>query len=272
MVGNSPEPARICRQNQKDDDEMMTPLNHQLSKLHEFPVEKLGEKALLKRVDTKFLAPASRLPALIELLSDGYGLLPAGGEAIADYRTLYFDSPERRLYHQHRRGRRDRFKIRIRHYLDRSLTMLEVKCKNNHGITSKNRLDHDFGDHRLSGEDRVYLTEHSPGDGQEYEPQIWTNFRRITLVGLHSAERLTIDLNLEFSSRTAHQKMPGLAIIEMKQPHFHPRSEAIMALRAQGLRKDSMSKYCTAQAMLNPELRQNRFLPVLKRAERLSHV
>lgn len=250
----------------------MNQLTNQLGDLQEFPVERLAERALLRRVDTKFLTSAEALPEIIPALQGQYALLPAGGEAIATYRTMYFDSWDRKFYHQHRRGRRDRFKIRIRHYLDRSVSMLEIKRKSNHGVTSKKRRSHDFADHQLSQDDLTFLASNTPCRENEIVPQIWTDFRRITLVSLVTEERLTIDLGLEFTADNSRYQMPGLAIIEVKQPHFQPRTTAMLALREWGIRPSRMSKYCAGQAMLFPELRQNSFRPTLRKARRLNHV
>jgi len=102
----------------------MERLTHLLEDMREFPPEDLQKRSLQRRVDTKFLCAATALNDLVPALGGDYGLLLACGEPLARYRTLYFDSPDRRFYHQHRRGRRDRFKVRSRHYLDRTVSKL----------------------------------------------------------------------------------------------------------------------------------------------------
>ncbi len=243
-----------------------------LNKLDRFPVEKLADRALLRRVDTKFLYPAEELESLIQSLGEDYGLLPAGEHPIATYRTLYFDSPDKSFFHQHRRGQRDRFKIRIRHYLEREVSFLEVKRKTNHDVTVKARRKRDFLDSSINGEERSFLQDRTPCDPSQIVPQVWTNFHRITLVGLGIKERLTVDLGLEFEADFERHHMHGLAIIEVKQPRFWSRSPAMLALRARGIRPSGMSKYCTAQAALFPDLRCNRFRPSLRNIRRLTHV
>ncbi len=124
----------------------------------------------------------------------------------------------------------------------------------------------------LSVDDRTYVTERAPCAGDEIVPQIWTDFRRITLVGLDIEERLTIDLDLEFAAGPERRRLPGMAIVEVKQPHFRPRSPSMLALRELGIRRSKMSKYCIGQATLHPELRQNRFRPVIRTVRRFNHV
>jgi hypothetical protein len=150
--------------------------------------------------------------------------------------------------------------------------MLEIKRKANTGVTSKKRVSHEFSCHQLSEKDLLFLASHTPCRPEEIVPQIWTNFRRITLVGLERVERLTIDLDLEFAGEQNQSGLTGVSIIEVKQPHFHPRSPAMLALREYGIRPTSMSKYCSGQALLNPDLRQNKFRPILRNARRYAHV
>lgn len=250
----------------------MNGLNTTLERLHRVPVDRLDKCALLRRVDTKFLYPEAELDDFIRALGESYGILPAGGNNLATYRTLYFDGPDRKFYHQHRRGRRDRFKVRVRHYLDRGLTYLEVKRKTNHNVTVKSRQQLEFLADELNGDEMAFLGEHLPDDPAHIGPAVWTDFSRVTLVSMCDQERLTIDLGLEFALDGRRHRMDGLAIVEVKQPRFQPRSVAMLALRERGVRPSGMSKYCTAQAVLSRGLRQNRFCPVLRNIRRTVHV
>ncbi len=250
----------------------MTRLGTMLNDLDRFPVEQMDDYALLRRVDTKFLYPAEKLGALIQSLGKCYGLLPAGEQPIASYQTLYFDTPSKAFFHQHRRGQRDRYKIRIRHYLERELSFLEVKRKTNHNVTIKVRRKRDFLDSSINGDERSFLKDQTPCDPSRIVPQVWTNFYRITLVGLGIRERLTVDLGLAFEADRKEHRMHGLAVIEIKQPRFWARSPAMLALRARGIRPSGMSKYCTAQATLFPGLRCNQFRPSLRNIRRMIHV
>jgi len=252
----------------------MTRLETALERLPRYPPERLDDSCLLRRVDTKFLYAgplpdlAEELGGLVELLGRSYGVLHAGGRPIASYQTLYFDSPDKTYFHQHRRGERDRFKVRIRHYPDRQLSVLEVKRKTNQDVTVKTRLDKDFLDDALAASDQLFLKEHSPCDPRSLLPQVWTDFSRITLVGLEAAERLTLDLHLEFRAGRQRHRLAGLAVIEVKQPRFSPRTPAMLALRARGMRPSGVSKYCAAQVTLFPTLRDNWLRPSLRKIRR----
>lgn len=250
----------------------MSPLGTTLGELDRVPVEFMADYALLRRVDSKYLCRADELTDLIQSLGNHYGLLLAGEQSIATYRTVYFDTPDKLFYHQHRRGRRDRFKIRIRHYPDREVSFLEVKRKTNHDTTIKTRSARDSNDSTIDANEQSFLRERAPCDPSGITPQVWTNFSRITLIGLRVKERLTVDLGLKFGAGGEWYHMDGLAIIEVKQPRFEARSPAMLALRERGIRPSSMSKYCIAQAALFPDLRCNRFRSSLRNIQRMIHV
>ena len=90
-------------------------------------LDMLAERALLRRTDTKFLLPRRRLGDLLAQLPHWYSLVRVEGQACAHYMTQYFDTPEFAFFHDHRRGRKPRRKVRYRHYMDRRLSYLEVE-------------------------------------------------------------------------------------------------------------------------------------------------
>lgn len=229
----------------------------------------MNKRKLLRRTDSKFLMPEGGVEALLEELGSSYAVLTAEGNMLASYRTLYFDTKEHRCFHDHRRGRRPRFKVRIRHYDDRVLSFLEVKTKGAGNVTSKAREPRVFRDDSLSLVDRAFLSKHTPIAGREFEPMLWTNFSRLTLLSLHGPERVTIDLNLEFVADERAVAMRGVAIVEVKQASFCLRTPVMRELRSRHIRPASASKYCAAlHATHNPQP-INRLLPAFRAMEAL---
>ena len=231
----------------------------------------LARRALLRRIDTKFLVPATAIETLLDQLTDSYGVLRARQEAVARYESLYFDTQELACFHDHRRGRRPRQKIRVRHYPDRQVSFLEVKTKKNDLLTIKHRLERPFGDSSLDRDAHEFLSAHcrlSPGSLRR---QAWTNFHRLTLIGLHTNERVTIDLDLQLVRQDIDRTLNKLVIAEVKQSLFCARTPVMRALRGLGLRPASASKYCTAIALASRErIRTNRLLPSLRAVERMA--
>ncbi len=252
----------------------------------------LKRRDLLKRVDTKFVAPAEALDSVFSGLENDYAKVLANGAAWATYETLYFDTPGERFFHDHRRGRLGRHKVRIRHYVDRKLTYFEVKLKSNRRITTKLRRSKEFGCSSLNDEDRSLAAKHPAVPISRLEPRLWTMFSRLLLVGREHHERVTIDLGVTFrhgkgerraaldaldAIEVGHRPLVralaatprALAIVEVKQPRYQSRTPIMLALRRQNIRQQRSSKYCTGVVLTDPTIRSHRFLKSFKQIARL---
>jgi hypothetical protein len=89
-------------------------------------------------------------------------------------------------------------------------------------------------------------------------PRAWIDYRRITLLGLRSAERVTIDLDLEVRRGWRSGCLRDVAVVEVKQATLDRHSGAMVALRAAGWRPGWASKYCIGIARTIPDVRANR--------------
>lgn len=205
--------------------------------------ELMATRRLLRRSDTKFLLPESALTALLEQLRGDYALLCSGVFRAAEYRTLYFDTPDLRCFRDHLDGRRPRHKVRIRHYADRQVSFLEVKSKHQE-VTVKHRARRRFGDDELADADLRFLASHCDLPVESLRPEIWTNFRRITLVGLIAPERVTVDVGVTAIRSEVVRDLAGVAVVEVKQPALSMQTPVMRALGAAGWRPVPASKYC----------------------------
>ncbi len=226
--------------------------------------ELLARRELLRRTDSKFIISAGELAGIVARLGGDYSLVLAGGNALGRYETLYFDTPSLRCYHDHRRGRRARHKVRIRHYPDRAVSFLEVKSKRSVTFSSKARQPLTFRDSVLSLEGREFVARHCSVDTAALEEQAWTNFHRLTLVNLAYRERVTIDCDLHFQCDGDDNELEGVGIIEVKQSPFCVRTPFMQLLRKSRYRPASMSKYMTTLALSGRNLRANTLRPVLR--------
>ncbi len=231
--------------------------------------ELLARRELLQRTDTKYLLPRRALPELLGCLERDYRVLYAGEQPSALYLTQYLDTPAFRLFHDHRRGKRVRFKVRLRHYPDRSLSYLEVKGKSASGGTRKWRRPLAFLCDQLSPDDLKFVSGQVPLDGSTLAPSLDNQFRRITLVGVELPERITLDMDLRFASGERSHALSGVLVVEVKQPRFSRRSPILQALARCRALPASASKYCVGTMLLRPELRHNRLRPTLARIERV---
>lgn len=240
-----------------------------LERLEDASLSLLEGRLLQTRVDRKFVMPLSQLPIFLGRLSTTHRVLRAAGAPAATYETCYFDTADRRMYDDHRRGRRPRYKVRVRHQLERQLTFVEIKKRGHDGRTRKARLPRPFGDMTLDEEARAFLAAQTPFDPDALAPSLWVNFRRATVLATEYEERLTIDWTFAFTMDAQELRWNRIAIVEIKQPRYHHDSPAVRALREFGLREDGLSKYCVGSAKLAP-VRGNIFFPTIRNIERLS--
>jgi hypothetical protein len=204
----------------------------------------LADRALLRRVDRKYLLASRDLPVLLEALTTGHHLLQAGGRAVARYRTEYFDTPERQSYEDHRRGRRPRCKVRIRHHLDRSATFLEVKRKQPDGRTAKARMACPFGRDELDEPALRFAATHATLPARDLRHTATIEFLRVTLLAVYTDERITIDHAVAMQYGPYRETLQDLAIVEVKQARFSAVTGVMRALRAMRAREAAISKYC----------------------------
>ena len=225
---------------------------------------------LLRRVDTKFLATQGSAAAVLAGLSRDYAALTVPTGNVATYRSLYFDTDDLRCFHDHRRGRRLRHKIRIRHYHERHISFLEIKTKRNDTVTDKQRLPMTFREEWLGPAELAFLRRHVDLPVETLRPMMRIDFQRLNLLGLATAERVTIDVGITAEGLDGRRFSFGdLVVVEVKQSPFCVRTPVMRALHGAGLRESSMSKYTVATALLRPEQRRNRLLPGLREIERM---
>ncbi len=220
----------------------------------------MGERDLLRRVDTKIVATAEIAGRILRRVRDDYAAWAVSGGNVARYRSLYFDTPDLRCFHDHRRGRRRRCKVRIRHYPDRGLSFLEVKNKRSEELTEKHRLALPYGEESLNARALEFLRTHVELSVGELRPCLRVDFRRVGLVGVNIQERVTVDLDIEAERGGTRRRFGDWVVFEIKQPRFSMRTPIAQAVRAERLRPSSLSKYAVATALLRPELPRNRLL------------
>ncbi|NMD46344.1 MAG: VTC domain-containing protein, partial [Propionibacterium sp.] len=105
--------------------------------------ELLADAELLTRVDRKYLLRAPQASALLGGPDPRTRVLAIDGRRRFHYESVYFDTPGLLSYRQSAHGRRRRFKVRTRSYLDSGQAFLEVKVRGDREITVKDRMAHD---------------------------------------------------------------------------------------------------------------------------------
>jgi hypothetical protein len=246
-------------------------------------VRTIGEEPLtLRRHDVKAVLPIARATELLAAVPDDWQLVSTGGLVAAPYDTVYFDTPDLRLFRDHRQGRLRRAKIRTRRYAD-ATTVLEIKLKGPAGLTEKVRRTH--ADHgTLDADDLAWiaatLNERLGRDGPPHlVATAWTRYHRTVLRAPDGTERLTLDAAFATGPATppAAHATPGTPaapaapardvgplIVELKS--LAPRSRLLPALRRTGSRPLRLSKYAVA-INAHHGMHATRWRPALRRLE-----
>jgi hypothetical protein len=214
----------------------------------------LDQVKLMNRTDHKFCLHRQFLPVVLETLKNDYSILEIQGETIFPYNNTYFDTMEDQMYLNHQNGKRNRYKIRVRQYVQSEDNFLEIKFKTNKGRTIKERIERQdfhpvFEDNELN-----FLQNYSPYPGSELYPKITSRFNRITLVDNHFTG---------FKNQEKEITLENLVIIEVKRSKANKPALITQVLRANKIRQQGFSKYCIGRSLLEEKLKKNNFKPLL---------
>ncbi|TPX02413.1 polyphosphate polymerase domain-containing protein [Schumannella luteola] len=196
-------------------------------------------------------------------------VLEIDGARGAVYESVYFDTDDLLSYRMAALGRRRRFKLRTRSYLDSGDAFLELKTKGARSVTVKERLAYEI-EHRdeLTPAGIAYaappLVELGLDDPQLLQPTLVTRYVRETLYLPGSGSRATVDTELGWEAAAGEQlALPDLAIVETKSAGA--ASELDRLLWRSGHRPARVSKFGTGLAALRPDLPSHKWNRVLRR-------
>lgn len=228
---------------------------------------------LSTRFDRKHLLSLARVPELLEAAAEtGAQVLDVDGRRIFAYESTYFDTPQLESHLAAALGRRRRFKVRTRRYRDTGESWLEVKSRGPRGVTVKERLPLPAGQCRSLGNEAAdFVTSRLEAAGVDgvdvraLRPILTTRYRRLCLLLPTSGARVTVDLDLEWSTADHGRAWTNrLAVVETKNPPGR-LSEIDHALWALGHRPVRLSKYGSGLALLRSDVCSHRWHRTLHR-------
>jgi len=220
-------------------------------------LSEMDEVKLMNRTDTKFVIKRALFNEFLPLLKNHYKCLEILGNRINSYETLYYDHPNFQFFLDHHNGKGNRFKVRIRNYVESKLYFLEIKNKYK-GRTLKKRIKVDDFELELKEKSKGFIND-VIGQQTDLEAKLWNSFGRITLVNNVEKERLTLDLNLTFEWKDNKVVYDHLVIAELKQENVNRNSVFYSLMKQNGIGPYSISKYCVGAVSLNPTLKYNNF-------------
>ena len=243
--------------------------NLKLSEFNSISLKDLDKVQLLNRKDTKFVFSQNKLLQLLDRLKPLYRILEIEGKRIFVYDNTYFDTDEFFFYTQHHNECRKRFKVRYRKYCETKEQYFEIKVKDNKNRTIKNRLKINDGNGHFGEEEKRLISETTGLSPQHLIPKLDMQFSRITLADNSFNERLTIDTNLSVKNGISSKIFDQLAVSEIKQKKYDPKSDFIQILRDLKIPEMRFSKYCMGMLHVHKDIRYNRFKPKLLRINKI---
>ncbi len=244
-----------------------------LEALRPITLDQMKSVKLMNRVDAKFLTDEATLRGVLaDAAAAGYRVLVTEGQRQSPYDSVYFDTPELRMFYDHRNKHLVRQKVRTRCYVRSGQAFLEIKRKNNHGRTNKKRTElpvADMKDFSANQDACAYLARHSWFTQASLSPVLETLFTRITLVNPSLTERLTIDTQLQFKNFRTHLEttLQDAVVIELKQDG-RARSQMRRIFLEHRIKPVRVSKYCIAVTLTDPEAISGRFKMKVKAIEK----
>ena len=241
-----------------------------LLKFDKTTLAEMNSVSLMKRVDTKFILKESQLLEVLSKLYDDYKILQIDQERLMKYSTLYFDSQNKKCFKDHHNGKLNRYKIRMRKYLVSDICFLEIKKKNNLGITNKIRRQIKDFETDLTLDSKEFIT-NSNINNIFLEPSLYNNFSRMTFVNKSEAERLTIDVDLSFSFGAKEKKFEKLVVIEVKQEGKRLNTTINRVLKSMSILPTNFSKYCIGISNTLDNIKSNRFKEINLKINKLNN-
>ncbi|MBQ5549441.1 MAG: VTC domain-containing protein [Bacteroidales bacterium] len=223
----------------------------------------IGKANFMNRIDTKFpLRTDVLFEEILPSIVDDYYIVEINGLRYMEYETVYFDTPDNTFFTAHQNGKKDRYKVRKRTYVDTGNRFLEIKHKNNKGKTKKKRIEITSSLSEIVPEEYDFLAEHIPESisPASLKAVIQNHFHRITLVRKDMGERCTIDCELGFKTPDdSSTETDGFSMVELKHEAGAPKSPLQKVLARNGIKQASFSKYCIGRVLALQPVKYNLF-------------
>ena len=228
---------------------------------------------MLKRFDNKYVVGRDQFETFLSLVIEDFKILEIKGTRQFSYTSCYYDD-NYRCYFDHLQGKRHRFKVRTREYVDSGLMFFEVKLKGLRGQTDKHRIaTENFSSETIVDEELDLLTgayeeNYKIDYAYNLNPALIVDYRRCTLVAKQGGERVTIDFSLAFKACNGNEEKirigENFIIIETKSGNGKGLADKVM--KRLGIRQASKcSKYCLGVNLSGEVEQSNSFLPMIRR-------
>ena len=160
---------------------ILSPIEQIVQQFTPISLKEMDGVELMNRTDTKFVVSLDDLLSILDEVKTTYRILEVNDIRFSHYETLYYDTDDFLFYTRHHNGKKNRWKIRKRSYIDSDLSFLELKFKTNRGRTQKQRTGIPEIGMELNGDEEKFIGR-KVGIDFHLSPQVKNNFTRVTLV------------------------------------------------------------------------------------------
>ncbi len=203
--------------------------------------------------ESKFILGAKKLKKVLEEIKDDYYVLQIKNQRIFKHTNEYYDTQDYKLYMAYHNGSGTRYLIKNNEVEGVKDQSIEIKYQSNKGEISKVKQ-------KVKKTDiSEFVQENTPFNPEALTKTLKNKFYRIVLIHKKNKEKITIDLNLKLSNKKNKIKLPYVAIVEVKQEKFSLYSDFMLSLRKHNVQRTSLSKYCIGVALLNKDVKKNKF-------------
>ncbi len=240
----------------------------QINSFNPIQLFELQSGKLMARYDTKYILSPDQVFTLLNSLREiNYKVFYINHLNLFTYQNLYFDTCDMQMYLWHHNGKKNRYKIRMREYLETNLRFLEVKYKNNKNLTTKTRVEIPEINAGIIHNLKKFIYEHSNYETASLRPVFRNQYQRFTLIHPQQKERLTFDFMLSFNHRNKNVQLNDVVIVEQKKAAIEQNTASKIIFNQFKNAEVRMSKYCIGVAMLDLHPKKNRFKPLLRKLQ-----
>ncbi len=246
-------------------------LEEELWNFKSIDLEEMNKAKLQNRFDKKYILNQSELKMILPELAKHYSILNINNTVNHSYTSYYFDTTDYDMYLSHHNKRVNRHKVRQRIYNTTGQKFLEIKFKNNKGLTKKTRINTEKVLNTIPYQYNDFITENTIYNAVMLKRVMENNFDRFTLTNEKRTQRITIDTNLSFWLKNKPLTLPNLVIIEVKSTRDDIDNTIFDLLHNHHITPSGMSKYSISLAMLKPDLKQNLFKKKIYSINKITH-
>lgn len=218
-----------------------------LEQYNRISVNELDSINQTNRCEKRYILNKGDALNLIESIDNGYRLLSVDGDSVIGYEINYFDTSDFKLYKKHLYGRGNRYSIRKKSYSTSQKSYIDIK--ENSKSRKVNKYRSEFTSMDMFNQ---MVEDYTPYNSNNFEDKVAIHFNRFTFISSKYKEKITIDLDLGFSTDSEVRNFSSIAIVEVQREWSLFSTPFERLLKKYSCKSFNISKYCLAVYSMYP--------------------